>query len=497
MVVDIDPQRYLKSYLTKSGDIKHKLGGKFAILPYSTKFEKKQRIDLRSDFKSFHGLVGESFRIALDKDIPRQLRTAEEGYKERLMTEILERATEKTNFDNDIELKEKLRSVLKGLFFEGDNLVKFSHKSLNYMGFSYDHKGLNNIATFLESIFFDKEVVESLKREDNRYEHVLYQLVNDSLPELEHKEHKKVNYQNLFPYISDQFREDFLFLRKDHSAYLDSVPKLIQLYYFIYVAKSALKLNSFFEHESFPLYFTLEGESFTESRKAFNRGWSILEPKVNNLFSHAICLDILNHIDLSEDPKSVFDYQSLVDSYYKQSADNQEAIKEKLDQVIACYQENIPSGQNDVAWKEVNGYNEFDSFLERQMLFINHRDGGIRERILRLWYSIDFQFNHSVRNKPYKQYANWFKEFSALNFLKNRGRNGRSLNLTNDMLLFLTKICVKDEEKIRLKDFWKELEKRGIYLDNGSQEYVTNLFEKFNLLEKKSDSGDAQYVRSI
>ncbi|HBL5328060.1 TPA: DNA phosphorothioation-dependent restriction protein DptG, partial [Clostridioides difficile] len=35
------------------------------------------------------------------------------------------------------------------------------------------------------------------------------------------------------------------------------------------------------------------------------------------------------------------------------------------------------------------------------------------------------------------------------------------------------------------------------YFDRDSQSKVVELFEKLNIIEKKSDSGDAQYVRSI
>lgn len=38
---------------------------------------------------------------------------------------------------------------------------------------------------------------------------------------------------------------------------------------------------------------------------------------------------------------------------------------------------------------------------------------------------------------------------------------------------------------------------RGIFLDNTSKEYLQDFFTKLNLIDKKSDSGDAQYVKRI
>ena len=53
------------------------------------------------------------------------------------------------------------------------------------------------------------------------------------------------------------------------------------------------------------------------------------------------------------------------------------------------------------------------------------------------------------------------------------------------------------KDKIKLKDLFEEYKRRGIYFDRDSQSKIVDLFEKLNIIEKKSDSGDAQYVRSI
>jgi DNA phosphorothioation-dependent restriction protein DptG len=71
------------------------------------------------------------------------------------------------------------------------------------------------------------------------------------------------------------------------------------------------------------------------------------------------------------------------------------------------------------------------------------------------------------------------------------------LTLTEETLIFLTKICIKDQEKMRLNDVFAEFEARGIFLENHSKAEVMRYYEKLNLIEKKSDSGDAQYVKRI
>ena len=64
------------------------------------------------------------------------------------------------------------------------------------------------------------------------------------------------------------------------------------------------------------------------------------------------------------------------------------------------------------------------------------------------------------------------------------------------MLLTITALCVKDD-KMKLKDLFKEYEKRGLFFDKTSKFAVEELLTKLNYIDKKSDSGEAQYVRKF
>ena len=111
-----------------------------------------------------------------------------------------------------------------------------------------------------------------------------------------------------------------------------------------------------------------------------------------------------------------------------------------------------------------------------------------------LFESVRTQFENTSRNRVYTAYADKFSEY-VKKYLKRRGRSGMMLNLTEETLIFLTKVCIKDQEMMRLNDVFNEFELRGVYLDNISKEQVMRYYEKLNLIEKKSDSGDAQYVK--
>lgn len=64
------------------------------------------------------------------------------------------------------------------------------------------------------------------------------------------------------------------------------------------------------------------------------------------------------------------------------------------------------------------------------------------------------------------------------------------------MLILLTAIVVKDEKMI-IKELFHQFEKRGVFLDRYSKEEILRLYEKMNILDKKSDSGEAKYVKPI
>ena len=71
------------------------------------------------------------------------------------------------------------------------------------------------------------------------------------------------------------------------------------------------------------------------------------------------------------------------------------------------------------------------------------------------------------------------------------------LVLSEELLVLMTKVSVGDRKQVRLNELFDEFRNRGIYLDNQSQESIVEFYEKLNLIEKKSDSGDAQYVKGI
>lgn len=110
---------------------------------------------------------------------------------------------------------------------------------------------------------------------------------------------------------------------------------------------------------------------------------------------------------------------------------------------------------------------------------------------------IALQFQKSTRERANEAYKKGFYLFCKNNFLQNRKRNGLMLVLNEEQLVLFTKIIIGNKQKIRLNELFKEFARRGIGMDRQTQECVVEFYEKLNLIEKKSDSGDAQYVKGI
>jgi DNA phosphorothioation-dependent restriction protein DptG len=173
----------------------------------------------------------------------------------------------------------------------------------------------------------------------------------------------------------------------------------------------------------------------------------------------------------------------------KKWTDNADPVKksgvmQKLDDLIYFYKESIANLLS-FEWDNYNG--EFES----------DEDDPILRKTRILWKMINCQFRESDRNAPAGRYSKWLSLFANKNFIKRRGRIGYTLSLKRDHLMFLTRLCVGRHEKLRLRELWNEFKRRGIDFDFESKRQIIILYEKLNMLEKKSDSGDAQYVRAI
>jgi DNA phosphorothioation-dependent restriction protein DptG len=440
----------------EDGGLIHRPGKRIKLLPYTAN-DKEVVTD-------FTGVVGEFSRMICVKDLK------EEVNPNQLIEDVVEEIGE---FEG-INSKEAFKDLIRSMFIDKDKLIDFNIKTINYIP---SIKGDDKISKFLYSIFFDTELNALVEKHyDKDVENILYKLVLNALPNLDEKEGSEDGYKCYIPFIKDLFKKDFEFLIKNEELYKNSLKRLLEFYYMFYISQLAIKLSKFEKadlNKPDAVYYTLGWESTSKNRTAFKFGWDNLKNYVNSLFSHSITLELLNHSGIEEQ----LGYTELYELF---SAMDESEIENELDVLFEMYTKQI----SDKSWSNFK-YKE--------------RYSGNKgfDKLYKLFEAIEYQFIQTSRSGAKNKYNKRFTDFVEANFAKRRGALGYNLNLTEEDIILLTKICINDNSKLKLSLLFDEFEKRGLFFDRDSKIKVVQLYEKLNLLEKKSDSGDAQYVRSI
>ena len=225
------------------------------------------------------------------------------------------------------------------------------------------------------------------------------------------------------------------------------------------------------------MYYLLEGERASSSRMAVTNGWGSVKDVFLDAFSHINCLEVLNHIQVKD--KEALDYMDIV-------SDGSPAMLAAVKEVardFAVTAENWKSG----------------SFSHRDELLSGiDNTKTSAAAVAELWKWIDFQIKNTGRDRIWKVFETWFKTFAHGSLLQNRRRAGylAVLPLSNLYLLVFLAVKASGERRIRLKEFWSALKQRGILFDQTTRGVAVKSLESIGVLETRSDSGDAQYVRS-
>ncbi|MGL5069192.1 MAG: DNA phosphorothioation-dependent restriction protein DptG [Sarcina sp.] len=376
--------------------------------------------------------------------------------------------------------KYAIKSMIESMFLNDERkLINFDVRVLNYLeSTSFEEK----IAGFLSSILLDYSLQETILRiYGQNVDNIMHKLILEYLPEL--KEVKKISHagwSSNFNVAKKYFNEDLEFLIKNEELYNQNIKRVLEYYYLFYVSQASFKLNEFEKanlDEVKEVYFTLNTEkSVGKNRKTYNLGLKMLEKSMGRTFTHAITLEFLNMSNFEEK----INYVDLADSL---DSENIISFKNGMRELIDGYKKrwsedtNWENLKNSKLTSEVDGY----------------------ELVYKLFEAVDHQFTvkGSKRAKAYKSYSNWIVKFMQNKFGKTRGATGYVLSLSEDDIILFTKIIMKDLEKMKLKAIFEEFEFRGIFFDRDSKAKVLQLYEKLNIIEKKSDSGDAIYVKTI
>lgn len=464
MKYEINIKDIEKVYINSKNKIEHNAERyKPWMLPANTKYKESDMGDIRN----FYEATGVFSRYLTNK----------KKLNEFSIDEYTKNIISKINMDE--KNKSIFIELVKELFFYEENIINFHPKTLNYI----ESKKFNDkLGQFLFDVLYEEDsellvLIHKAYEEDS--DNILVNIMINNLPKIDKDKENKYKYKNFNPYISKIFIEDFKYLLKNNEMLIENIEKFLKFYYMFYVSQMAMILNKTFEadiEKPMEIYFTLDWEKTGKGRLNTIRGWDIVQSNVLRLFSHANTLHLLNHNN--EDKK--YSYLELKYRIDNMNEEEQLQFINDIKDLIVFYTNHIDV---DDEWNDFRYTSKFNN--------------ECYDVVYKLFKTINYQFDNSGREGKQKGYGSWFIKFCKINFLKQRGRYGDIFNLTEDYTILLTKLCIKNNEKIKLKDLFFEFKRRGICLDNDSKAKLIQFYEKLNILEKKSDSGDAQYVKRI
>ena len=462
MGLSLSVEKFKTTFAVKEGKLTHHSGKKFKLFPFLANTSSEPITDLNK-------IVGGY----INRIVRREPETV-------TMQEFIDTLKKDTNIEPG---KETLfEEVIRHMFFDTDGrLLPINIHTLaqNPCELSSEYR----VADYLVDVLGESDILKGslnkASRKLDQQSNVLERFAVSKLKTKPMNDNTDGTYYRIVEVFKDVYEEDFDYVLSSKNRTREYLVTLLEFYYFMYTAQTCLQLNRFMDgkrDQIIPLYFCLDWEKTSQSRRCFGEGWAtMLQPAIKRAFAHAIVLEILNQ---TEEENGSVDYIILGDMVTESSGVDSEVASEisKLTDVYRSAILDCPE-MLEMERKEID-----EDFTAAEIKF--------------LFDSVNCQFENTVRSRAYAAYSEKFEAF-AYKFLKRRGRSGMMLNVTEELLIFLTKICIKDEEKMRLNDVFKAFECRGVFLDELSKEQVMKYYEKLNLIEKKSDSGDAQYVKRI
>lgn len=429
------------------------------LLPFQTRHPERVKFD-----NGFNSILGEFTRIELNKSL------VENFEMNQIITDIVNNNHVEIDGDENVVFLEKL--LKEYLFTENGDLNILTPYLFSYIPLSDNRQyiGEKDIAQFLRDIFCqnNEELVDFFGMKKSS--HPVINLILKNIPPLDDKV-TDVKYQTVIPEIVELFNEDIQYALSHKKFLINDISNIFAYYYFFYASQLVLKLSKGINQSDEPidqLYYILDWENVSKNRKSINGyGWELLR---NNSYTLAAWVSVVDQLNILFGFDDYLLLDNLFNEFKKLSLENQEEFLYFLKEWVGNYRS--ARGFDD----EPLPY-EFSQLVEILYKSLNDEKGiGVEIRTSR--YPLNLE------------------EIAKAFFVKGRGKYGLVLNITREMLLTLTTLCVKDKQ-IKLNQLFKEYEKRGLYFDKYSREEIEIFLTKLNLIEKKSDSGDAKYVKPV
>ncbi len=448
----------VKKFVEKNGSYTYRRTQNTFVLPFPTR--EPERVKFSNGFGSIIGAVlrtlnGEKLEFNKNQDTLSLI--LEEGkFDDKETEKIFQLFVE--NELHEIENANISRiQYLKNVPFIDDKSERKGEKELFH--FFYDSFIRDNEEEFIE-------IFESMESSD-----LLSEIINVSISEEE--KGFAPQYKLLFQKLRESFLADVRTMATNPAFCVQHLTDLALHYCFIAMGQTIIHTNKFTKANYEQLHrvvFIIQSESGSKWRDFYNEGFRLLKEEVKEFLAHEHVLNLLGNNTFTEGDNWYYtDYAK----YFSDKDSNDEAQFVK-----SIYQ-----------W-----INE-----EYATYFTNTEEVPYKGQTLdEAFRDLNLTVRKNVQTAPNSRYVLAFESIATKFYRKSGGPLGNILALNLHQLLMLVAVSVgKRGNKLELNKLWVEIEKRGVFLDKYSKIEVVKILDNLNYLDKKSDSGDAQYVKSI
>lgn len=346
---------------------------------------------------------------------------------------------------------------------------------------SKDKKGKIQVANLLVQLLDLENNKDWLNYLSGQNANNLYsQVLKNSLPALEIQDTNKEKFTLINAnYYKSLFTEDFHILMESGNFDFISlnINKLFSFYYLIYIVYTGSSILDRNENNK-RYYFAYEKEQVSRSRYAVTDGYHEVKELSADIL---VDIDIMHYLNvlsgnfIINNPETYSNEKTFAELL---SLDSKELLilLQNLQSFKGIYSQTI---SHDYIKNNISVETDIQNQLVKE---INE---------LKEWLKMD----ESLETQ--KRYRKSYDEIKQLNYLKSRGSLGNVLNASQEIILLFTAIVVGNNEHLLLRRVFEGFEHHGLFFDKTSKNEIVKFYEEVNLLEKMSDSGDAQYVKSI
>lgn len=398
----------------------------------------------------------------------------ESKYYER-NDQAVEEIIENGKFDQESS-KAAFANYLKNEMKEIENGNVYKFEQLKYIPFTETSKEAKGELMYFH-FFYDLFIRQNIEEIQEIFSAVESQDLLSTIMNLTMVEQanfdEPAQYKQLFPFMQKQFVEDLRVLATNPTFLITNLEEFFVQYCYFALTQMIVQTNrytKFNAEKPFPVVLFLNTESTQKWRDGYRYGYKLLKEEFRYFYAHEHVLNILGANTFADNGNWFYhDYAT----FFKEQGPEAEqqfvqSIYQWIEEVMAVRIDDVTP----TPYKHQTLEEAFRDLVE----------------LVRL----------QVKDEVYSRYTKAFDMFLRRFYRKNGGSLGSLLAVSPKQLLTMIAVCVGPKNsRLELNYLWAELEKRGVFLDDQTKEEVVHLLDQLNYLDKKSDSGDAQYVKAI